>query len=242
MLHSKAMLARAQALNDPYTQLYALNSLIVSDTTGANSYSDSLATLYAKLNLTTQALAVADKVLMKQPDNTAMLELKASALMALGRDDEGSKMIDSLAKKYPDNAKMNELQASALVKAGKTGDAANLFRKQYQQDSNPSTLVKLAYIQAETGNLKGAEATLKEIEAHPKYKSETAEFQTADPSKMQQVPLPAAVAYFRGYLAIKKNDPQTALNLWDKALGLYPEFYMAKSNIAYVKNAMRGGQ
>lgn len=96
--HDKAVLARAEIMKDPYTAIYAMNSLLVYDSTNIK-YLDSLAKLYAKMGMLDQSMKLVPKVLAKKHDDVKMLEIQASGEMALGHSDKAIEISNKLYDK-----------------------------------------------------------------------------------------------------------------------------------------------
>jgi tetratricopeptide (TPR) repeat protein len=206
---NKKIFARAMKYNDPYTALYSAHAIIELDSQHSRKYLDTLVKLYSALSMSGAALQLADQILVKEPDNKKMLEIKVSGYLA----------------------------------QGDVNGALNLTRKLYSMGNNPKYLYQVAYIQIESMNIKDAEATLDQVEAHPRYAKDSVDFQTATPGVMQNVPLEAATIYLRGYVNIQKKRYPEAMTKFKEALTRYPNFYMAAKNLQLLQQGMaQGGQ
>ena len=148
--HDKAILAHADIMKDPYTTLYATNSLLAYDT-GNLKYTDTIAQLYGKLGMGEQAMKAAQKVLAKQPDNVTMIEILAGGYMALGNSDKAAELCEKLfdktnKPKYLFNLGMIQIQDHA-----KDRDFSAAEKTVSKIENHPDFLKDSAKVQTDAG-------------------------------------------------------------------------------------------
>jgi tetratricopeptide (TPR) repeat protein len=86
--HNKKVFDQAMKHKDPYTAMYAANSLLLTDSAGSRKMLDTLAGIYAALQMNGSANMIADQILKTEPENRKMLEIKVGDAMARGNTEE----------------------------------------------------------------------------------------------------------------------------------------------------------
>ncbi|RYD80825.1 MAG: hypothetical protein EOP53_07510 [Sphingobacteriales bacterium] len=89
----------ASANGDAYVALNATYAMLADDTGNTSKYLDTLSALYVRLNLVGPAMKVADKILVRDPDNEKMLDLRANAQMSMGNTGEAMNINRKLYEK-----------------------------------------------------------------------------------------------------------------------------------------------
>lgn len=91
----KEIIRNAKAMGDPSVATYSMYKLIALE--GANSsYKDSLAYIYFSSRKYGSCFLMANEVLKREPDNQAILELKAISLESLGAIDKSMESYEEL--------------------------------------------------------------------------------------------------------------------------------------------------
>jgi len=137
--HNKKILDMASKAHDNYTQLYALYNLMADDSANNLKNMDSVAEIYLKLNMGMAALKMSEKILVKDPENERMLELKAEGDMSMNKDEEAlninRKLFDKTKKlKYLFNIANVQMHTHNMKDLGETLDHIKTSPT-YQKDS-----------------------------------------------------------------------------------------------------------
>ncbi len=145
-------------------------------------------------------------------------------------------------KTDPDNKTMLEIKITNAMMEGRPEEALNINKKLFGMTNSPKYLFQIAYIQIESGKSEEALKALEEMKAHPKYNTDSVKIQAEAQGGTQNVPLPAADQYLRAYMDIRKNQYPSAIQKFQAALKIYPQFYKARENLQAVIQGMQQQQ
>jgi hypothetical protein len=133
IVHNQKVYSEAMNAGDTYSALTAAYSLLVDDSANAKRHLDTIVNLYAKLDLGAPASKIADRILALDPKDERMIDLKATADLAQGKDKEVIQRYENLF------AQTNE--PKYLVKMAQvyvtTGDMKNLKKTIDRVEKHP---------------------------------------------------------------------------------------------------------
>jgi len=117
----------AVKVHDNYTQLNALYNIMADDSSENLKNMDSIAEIYLRINMGMAALKMSEKILVKDPENEKMLELKAEGSVGQGKDAEAlninRKLYEKTKKiKYLFNIANVQLEANNMKDLDQTLD------------------------------------------------------------------------------------------------------------------------
>jgi tetratricopeptide (TPR) repeat protein len=139
LAHNRKVYETATKMHDNYTRLTALYDIMADDSSNSLKDMDTVAELYMKLNMGVPALKMAEKILVKDPENEKMLELKAEGCMSTGKEAEA---LNINRKLYEKTKKLKYLFgiANGQIQMGNMKDANETLNRvkaspDYQRDS-----------------------------------------------------------------------------------------------------------
>ncbi len=128
------------------------------------------------------------------------------------------------------NQAILELKAVSLEKLNLPKDAINIYEKIYAKQKTVALAYKLASLQAQLKRSVEAYQTLRSAENLKFPKNVQIAFPTAKKGKQQQIPLKAAYYNLMAMTAYDLHNFDMAIQYFDKALKIKPDFFVAKQN------------
>jgi Flp pilus assembly protein TadD len=116
-----------------------------------------------------QAVAVLERVIMRAPNNTALLGEYGRALADVGRFDQALEVLGRAHRPDQPDWRILNTQGSVLDSQGKHTDAQAVYQDALRiSPGEPSVLANLGLSLALSRDLAGAETTLRQASAHPR--------------------------------------------------------------------------
>ncbi len=148
----------------------------------------------------------------------------------------------SILENNPNDTTILEMVAISKQAIGALKEAHDDYEKLYGMSNKAYHLYQMASINYNLKRLTEAQTAINQLAQHPDFEKEEVNI-TYGQGKNQKVPMTAAVWNIQGVLALENKDAATAQQAFAKAVELYPEFILAKSNLeALEKQAQGGGQ
>lgn len=135
----------------------------------------------------------------------------------------------------PNYAPILELRALSYEQLGLKARALPDYESLYLQNNNLFTLYKIAAIQGDLGRNNEAFTNLDIIIENPKALEEKLIFVDAE-NKQQEIPMKAGAYNIKGLIYKASDNKEEAKKSFEAALGVSPEFYLAKKNLEDLNN------
>ena len=135
---------------------------------------------------------------------------------------------DILARN-PNHMAALEMSAISFENLRLYDQALKSYESLYLKQNALITLYKITYLQLQLNRFSEFENNAKTIIADPKATETMMVFNGAD-NTQQEVPMLAAIYNMQGLVAQNQGDNENAKALFDKALEVMPDFYLAKLN------------
>jgi predicted Zn-dependent protease len=178
-----------------------------------------LAEVLLKQNRSTEALAEAEELLRRQPDNPDAKYCYASCLRLLGRNQEAERQLDRLLARQPRHAKALGMRAQLAFEAGRNQEASELLARAIELDPSDQ---KLKYALFLCLNRLGKTQEAKIVEA--KMAESAAELKRMDKlvREVNQKPNDPALRYEVGMIFLRNGFTEDGLHWLSTALGIDP--------------------
>ncbi len=133
----------------------------------------------------------------------------------------------------PNNDGALELQAIANQSLGRIKESLASYEKLYQSTQSPFHLYEIAALQYSMRRFGECEQSIKKLASDPatQDKKITISMQTGE---SQEVPISAAVMNLQGVVDLDQGNKEDAKIAFESAIKLFPEFQLAKNNLAEV--------
>jgi tetratricopeptide (TPR) repeat protein len=172
-----------------------------------------------KRNRTTEALAEAEELLRRQPDNPDANFCYARCLRLLGRNQEAEQRLDRLLAGQPRHAKALTMRAQIAFEAGRDQEASELLGRAIELDpsnySLKSTLVLCLNRLGKTQEAKRVEAQMAESAAEVKRMDQLVR-------EVNQKPNDPALRYEAGMIFLRNGFTEDGLHWLATALDVDP--------------------
>lgn len=126
-----------------------------------------------------------------------------------------------------------ELQAIANQSLGRIKEALDSYEQLYKSTKSPFHLYEIAALQYSMRRFGECELSIKRLVADPEIKDKQITISTQD-GKSQEVPLSAAVMNLQGVMHLDQGNKEDAKAAFEAAIKLFPDFILAKGNLAEV--------
>jgi len=123
-----------------------------------------------------------------------------------------------------------ELKAVSLENLNAVKEAITAYEKIFAKKKEPYIAYKLASLQQKIKRSAEAYTTLKSVENGKFPEKASIVFPTAKKGETQQVPLQAAYYHLIAMSSYDLHNYDLAIQYFDKALQIYPDFFVAKQN------------
>jgi tetratricopeptide (TPR) repeat protein len=143
------------------------------------------------------------------------------------------KVGEEIIGKYPEKHNIRSLVALSKQALGYTKEALADYEKLYAATKDLSYLYQIATIQYELKRYGECLASLDAIIANEKSGEVKVPLRNQDKTG-QDVPMSAAAKNVKGICAMELSQFDAARNWFNEALKIFPEFNLAKNNLAYV--------
>lgn len=137
---------------------------------------------------------------------------------------------NDILKNKPDNLELMEMNAISLESMGATEKALEAYQKLLAKTNNNYHAYKLAGLQFGMKKFEDAYASIKKADKLPDGGTVKITFQV-NKNYNQNVDLKASIAYLEGIIAMNLNKNAEAKLSFERAIKLFPEFVLAKSNL-----------
>jgi tetratricopeptide (TPR) repeat protein len=172
-----------------------------------------------KRNRTTDALAEAEELLRRQPDNPDANYCYARCLRLLGRNQEAEQLLDRLLTGQPRHAKALGMRAQLAVEAGRYQEASELLVRAIELDpsdqSHKYTLMLCLNRLGKTEQAKIVEAKMAESSAEVRRMDKLVR-------EVNQKPNDPALRYEAGMIFLRNGFTQDGLHWLNTALDVDP--------------------
>lgn len=143
---------------------------------------------------------------------------------------------DVLERK-PDNVEILEMNTVSLESIGAKAKAAEGYDKLLSKSNRAYHAYKLAGIYLETNKFEEAYVSIKKANTLPNEETVKISFQV-NANYNQEVQLNAAIAYLEGIIAIQLKKNEEAKVAFERAVQLFPEFVLAKSQLSSLEESV----
>jgi tetratricopeptide (TPR) repeat protein len=134
----------------------------------------------------------------------------------------------------PDNIEILEMNTISLESIGAKAKAAEGYNSLLTKTNKGFHAYKLASLQFETNALEDAYVSIKKADSLPNDESVSISFQV-NPKYNQDIQLKPAIAYLQGLIAVALKKNAAAKAAFERAILLFPEFVLAKSQLSALK-------
>ncbi|SDJ80227.1 Tetratricopeptide repeat-containing protein [Catalinimonas alkaloidigena] len=132
----------------------------------------------------------------------------------------------------PNNLEMVEIKAISEKNLGLLAEAVSSYEKLYMNTENVYHLYELATLQFQLKRYNEARNSLAMLEKHKDAATQQVTLSAGQRQQSQQVPILAAVYNLQGVLNQETGNDAEAKAKYQKALELFPDFALAKGNLA----------
>ena len=133
-------------------------------------------------------------------------------------------------KNNPTNTEILEMSAFSLESLGAKDKAIDNYQKLLAITKNNFHAFKIAGLQLELKKVVEAYTSIKKAESLVDKGTEKITY-PINKSYNQQVPLKASIQYLKGIIEVEMNSKELAKKSFQKAIGLFPEFILAKQEL-----------
>jgi len=133
-------------------------------------------------------------------------------------------------KNNPNNVEILEMSAISLESLGAKEKAIESYQKLVTITNNNLHAFKIAGLQLEIKKVVEAYTSIKKAETLPDKGTENITY-PINKNYSQSVPLKASIQYLKGIIEVEMNSKELAKKSFQKAIGLFPEFILAKQEL-----------
>lgn len=137
---------------------------------------------------------------------------------------------NDILKTKPEHLEFMEMNAISLESMGAAEKATEAYQKLFAKTNNNFHAYKLAGLQFGINKFEEAYASIKKADKLPDDGTVKITFQV-NKNYNQNVDLKAAIAYLEGVIAENLNKKAEAKLSFERAIKLFPEFVLAKTNL-----------
>ena len=130
----------------------------------------------------------------------------------------------------PDHLAALEVSAISYENIGAREKALEAYESLYLKNDNINTLYKIAFLQYELDRFSEAKTTAEIIMESEKSEEATLFFGTTE-NTQQEIPMRASIFNLQGLINMEQGNKEEALENFNKALEIAPEFELAKNNL-----------
>lgn len=174
-------------------------------------------------------------ILALTPNNVAIYD--SLALMYFEKSDyaQAALVTNDILAAQPDDELALEIAALSYENLGIKAKALENYESLYLENNDNFTLYKVAFIQYELERFKESQTSVEILMDKPEIKETMVYHRTSD-NKNQQVSMEASLLNLSGLIQMRQENKGVAREKFEAALALYPEFELAKKNLASLDN------
>jgi tetratricopeptide (TPR) repeat protein len=180
-----------------------------------------------KYNDVTVARTALYKLIELDPNDISLMDSLAFLYFEYRQFASTALVCKDILEKLPKHPPALEMSAISFENLGLADQAIQQYEQLYLIQNNLATLYKITYLQYQLKRFAEFENNVKTL----LEKEETKElkvFFTGEDNQQQQIPMNAALLNFRGLVAKENGNKQQAMEYFDEALKIAPDFYLAK--------------
>lgn len=174
--------------------------------------------------------------LAKNPTNVALKDSLASIYAISGASLQTNLVAKDILSKNPTDRKMLELLALSEQSMGRPKEALDAYEKLYPLSKNMYHLFQIASLQYSLKRLGECMLSINAILENPESEKQKVNINMgqnqAGQNMQQEVPLRAAALNIRGVVMTEQKEKAAAKAAFEEALKLFPDFVLAKNNLA----------
>lgn len=151
---------------------------------------------------------------------------------------QSAKIAQKILEKKPESLAFREVLAQAFENTGNYLEALRQYDKLVKADSNAVFMYKTALMQYLLRYYNDCEITINNILKNAKTEDLSINTQVDQSSSaLKQVPLRAAALNILGVIYMDMNKKEPAIDAFEKALELYPDYMLVKENLKKIKSS-----
>lgn len=151
---------------------------------------------------------------------------------------QSAKIAQRILEKKPESLAFREVLAQAFENTGNYLEALRQYDKLVKADSNAVFMYKTALMQYLLRYYNDCEITINNILKNSKTEGLSINTQVDQASsELKQVPLRAAALNILGVVYMDMNKKEPAIDAFEKALELYPDYMLVKENLKKIKSS-----
>jgi tetratricopeptide (TPR) repeat protein len=215
-----------------FLTLTAAAAMLASCNQNSSGNISQLETLYKKsYDLKDVPTAITAAQLILAQDSTHYLRDSLPAMyMAVQNVDACLATTEEALKRKPEDEELQKYKLLCLEQTGEADKMLILADQLYKKTNKAEYLYKVASVQLITQKFEDAEKSINEMQE--KYKNTNDSITIfIDQMRSQKVPVLATTWYMRGYLFIQNNKYQQAIEAYQKAIQIFPDFVMARRDL-----------
>ena len=170
------------------------------------------------------------QILAVDTSSVAWKDTLASLFLMRGSYAQAVNIGKQLLEKQPDNTRLTELVAISLQSLGDAKQSLEYYEKLYPKTQNLYHLYQIIVLQYALARLGECSANIDLLVQDPRAEKEQIDINVGQ-GYNQKVPYKAAALNIKGVIAKQLNDIVNAEKLFNEALGVMPDFVLAKGNI-----------
>jgi len=146
---------------------------------------------------------------------------------------------NEILENKPDNQIILEIKALCEVNLALYKDATDDYENLYKQSGNILHLYHLAFSQYKLKRFPECNLSIDKILSDTDIDNKSVNITTAEGSR-QNVPLKAAALNIKAVMFMENQQYDTAKKYISEALEIFPDFELAKANLQFVENKIKG--
>jgi tetratricopeptide (TPR) repeat protein len=187
------------------------------------------------------AIRVLYERLAEDPANKALKDSLASLYFSSRSYAQAIAVAQELLEEAPQNERMLEMVAISYQNLGAVEQALEHYEQLHEQTGDVYHLYQVAVLRYRMKRYGECKLALQKIIQHPKAAKKTVTINTQG-NPAQDVPLKAAAYNVKGMLLFSQNERSQAKQAFQAATKIFPEFQLAKNNLAELRRARRKGR
>jgi tetratricopeptide (TPR) repeat protein len=137
---------------------------------------------------------------------------------------------EEIAKAYPDKLLIRQVLALSKQQLGMNAEALAEYEKIYASTHKAEDLYQIATLQYSLKRYGECIANLDRLISDPANVKQSINV-TVYQNQRQEVPIAAACYNIKGVIALEVNQPSEAKTMFNKALEIFPEFFLPKKSM-----------